>query len=77
MRAKWIFYRSLFAFSVETNALGGNLVWLVLALVALLGAVAACRIPSDRRVMGPESGTVPEAPTRRFPDGHDDPSSPD
>ncbi|KAH7337118.1 major facilitator superfamily domain-containing protein [Rhizoctonia solani] len=39
---------SLFAFSVKNNALGGNLVWLVLSLMALLGVVAACQIPKDR-----------------------------
>lgn len=39
---------SLFAFSVNNNALGGNLVWLVLALVALLGVVSACWIPKDQ-----------------------------
>ncbi|CAE6439665.1 unnamed protein product [Rhizoctonia solani] len=39
---------SLFAFSVTSNAIGGNLIWLVLSLVALLGVIAACQIPNDR-----------------------------
>ncbi|KDN41699.1 hypothetical protein RSAG8_07230, partial [Rhizoctonia solani AG-8 WAC10335] len=39
---------SLFAFSVKGGILGGNLIWLVLSLVALLGVAAAYRIPNDR-----------------------------
>ncbi|CAE6427595.1 unnamed protein product [Rhizoctonia solani] len=39
---------SLFAFSVKGGILGGNLIWLVLTLVALLGVVATYRIPNDR-----------------------------
>ncbi|CAE6452530.1 unnamed protein product [Rhizoctonia solani] len=39
---------SLFAFSTKRKILGGNLVWLVLSLVAFLGVVVACQIPSDR-----------------------------
>ncbi|KAF8600209.1 hypothetical protein BDV93DRAFT_267004 [Ceratobasidium sp. AG-I] len=39
---------SLFAFSIKSNILGGNLVWVVLAFVAVLGCMAAFRLPSDR-----------------------------
>ncbi|EUC63293.1 MFS general substrate transporter [Rhizoctonia solani AG-3 Rhs1AP] len=39
---------SLFAFSVKSGIFGGNLIWLVLTLVALLGVVAAYRIQNDR-----------------------------
>ncbi|QRV77494.1 major facilitator superfamily transporter [Ceratobasidium sp. AG-Ba] len=39
---------SLFAFSIKSNILGGNLVWLVLGLVALVGVGAGLRLPSDR-----------------------------
>ncbi|CAE6416381.1 unnamed protein product [Rhizoctonia solani] len=39
---------SLFAFSVKGGILGGNFIWLVLSLVALLGVAAAYRIPNDR-----------------------------
>ncbi|CAE6466361.1 unnamed protein product [Rhizoctonia solani] len=36
---------SLFAFSVKSNILGGNLVWLVFSLVALMGVMSAYQIP--------------------------------
>lgn len=49
------FATSLFALSIERNILGGNLIWLVLTLVALSGVVAACRIPRDRPVSNTES----------------------
>ena len=49
------FATSLFAASIKHNLLGGNLVWMILALVALLGVVAACRIPTDRPVHDNES----------------------
>ncbi|CAE6466404.1 unnamed protein product [Rhizoctonia solani] len=39
---------SLFAFSVKSDILGGNLIWLLLSLVALLGVAATCQIPTDR-----------------------------
>ncbi|KAG8750810.1 hypothetical protein FRC11_010034 [Ceratobasidium sp. 423] len=39
---------SLFAFSVKSNILGGNLVWLVFSLVALMGVVSAYQIPAGR-----------------------------
>ncbi|KAJ1299323.1 hypothetical protein OPQ81_011041 [Rhizoctonia solani] len=39
---------SLFAFSVKSEILGGNLVWLVLSLVALLGVAFAYQIPNER-----------------------------
>ncbi|KAF8713217.1 Sugar transporter, partial [Rhizoctonia solani] len=45
---------SLFAFSVKNGSLGGNLVWIVLSLVGLLGVVAACYIPNDRPTHGTE-----------------------
>ncbi|CAE6469536.1 unnamed protein product [Rhizoctonia solani] len=45
---------SLFAFSVKNGSLGGNLVWIVLSLVGLLGVVAACCIPNDRPTHGTE-----------------------
>jgi hypothetical protein len=54
-------FSSLFAFSVGHNIMGGNLVWFVLALVALSGAIASCRIPSDRKVLDPESTSSSEA----------------
>lgn len=46
---------SLFAFSMESNILGGNLVWVVLALVAALGCIAAFRLPNDCPASGSES----------------------
>ncbi|CAE6365194.1 unnamed protein product [Rhizoctonia solani] len=39
---------SLFAFSIKHNVLGGNLIWIVLSLAAVLGVVAACQIPNDQ-----------------------------
>ncbi|KAG9087322.1 hypothetical protein FS749_002997, partial [Ceratobasidium sp. UAMH 11750] len=39
---------SLFAYSIKSDVLGGNLVWLIFMLVALLGIAVALRIPSDR-----------------------------
>ncbi|CAE6426810.1 unnamed protein product [Rhizoctonia solani] len=39
---------SLFAFSVKNNIMGGNLIWLVLSLAAVLGVVAACQIPNEQ-----------------------------
>ncbi|CAE6459209.1 unnamed protein product [Rhizoctonia solani] len=39
---------SLFAFSAQNNILGGNFIWLVLSMVALLGLVVACQIPNNR-----------------------------
>ncbi|GAB1520632.1 hypothetical protein RhiTH_003714 [Rhizoctonia solani] len=45
---------SLFAFSVKNGSLGGNLTWIVLSLVGLLGVVAACYIPNDRPTHGTE-----------------------
>lgn len=47
--------RSLFAFSMKSNILGGNLIWVVLALVATLGCAAAFRLPSDRPAVCSES----------------------
>ncbi|CAE6476447.1 unnamed protein product, partial [Rhizoctonia solani] len=39
---------SLFAFSIKSGILGGNLIWIVLSLVTLLGIAVAYRIPSNR-----------------------------
>ncbi|KAH7337116.1 major facilitator superfamily domain-containing protein [Rhizoctonia solani] len=39
---------SLFAFSAQSNILGGNLIWLGLSAVALMGLVVACQIPNSR-----------------------------
>ncbi|CAE6442456.1 unnamed protein product [Rhizoctonia solani] len=46
---------SLFAISVKSGVLGGNLVWLVLLIVALLGVLATCYIPKDRSLRDTES----------------------
>ncbi|KAG8730174.1 hypothetical protein FRC12_020432 [Ceratobasidium sp. 428] len=57
---------SLFAYSIKNNVLGGNLVWVVLVLLALSGVVVASRLPPDRPKSDREEQTVPN--TREAPD---------
>ncbi|KAG8716352.1 hypothetical protein FRC09_015866 [Ceratobasidium sp. 395] len=58
---------SLFAYSIKNNVLSGNLVWMVLVLLALSGVVVASRLPPDRPKSNTEVQTIPN--TREGSDG--------